>query len=128
MSKIVHMTTVHTADDIRIRRKECATLAEAGFDVVLLAPADENHNCSGVKVLGLGSERGRLHRMTSGLVRALIAALRERATVSFSRSRVNCGRDGSESPWEARSVRRSRGCSTIDSAQTVDSIRVAADC
>lgn len=79
MLKIVHMTTVHTADDIRIRRKECATLAEAGFDVVLLAPADENHNCWGVKVLGLGRERGRLHRMTSGLVRALIAAMRERA-------------------------------------------------
>ncbi|MGI9152701.1 MAG: glycosyltransferase, partial [Rubrivivax sp.] len=31
---IVHLTTVHPRDDIRIFRKECLSLAQAGYEVV----------------------------------------------------------------------------------------------
>jgi glycosyltransferase involved in cell wall biosynthesis len=37
--RVVHVTTVHNAQDPRISRKEVGALAEAGYDVHLVAPA-----------------------------------------------------------------------------------------
>lgn len=36
---VVHMTVVHTPSDIRIYKRECRALAEAGYQVILVAPA-----------------------------------------------------------------------------------------
>jgi glycosyltransferase involved in cell wall biosynthesis len=62
--KVCHFTSVHPVDDIRIFHKECVSLAEAGFDVYLVATNGENDIHKGVKVVSTNSKkRGRLGRM-----------------------------------------------------------------
>ena len=78
--KVVHITTVHAADDIRIFRKECVSLAQAGYEVVLLAPHQQNTCQDGVRIEALPIVRGRVKRML-GVWRAWRAAVRERADV-----------------------------------------------
>jgi len=40
--RVVHLTSAHTADDIRIYHREVKSLANSGFDVSIIAPGDEN--------------------------------------------------------------------------------------
>jgi glycosyltransferase involved in cell wall biosynthesis len=65
-TRIVHVTTVHRSTDNRILRKECASLAEAGYDVRLVAPAEEDGNVDGVHIDALPAFRSRLRRMFLG--------------------------------------------------------------
>ena len=62
--RIVHLTSVHSALDVRIFHKECRSLARAGYEVVELG----NHACNdvidGVRFQGLGQSSGRIQRMT----------------------------------------------------------------
>ena len=41
MTKICHITTAHNARDTRIIRRECVSLAKAGFQVMLMAVHDK---------------------------------------------------------------------------------------
>jgi glycosyltransferase involved in cell wall biosynthesis len=67
----VHLTAVHPADDVRIFVKECRTLAAAGYDVHLVAPAPRDEVIDGVSLHAVPrSGEGRLSRMT-GTVRAV---------------------------------------------------------
>lgn len=63
--KICHMTSVHKSADPRIFRKECVSLAAAGYETYLVAPGDSREE-SGVHVVGVGpAPRGRVKRMTT---------------------------------------------------------------
>lgn len=77
--RIVHVTTVHPRDDIRIFRKECVSLARAGHDVTLLVGDGRGDaQADGVNIVDLGAPpTGRLARMRQQPRRAL-AALRAR--------------------------------------------------
>ncbi|MBN2293390.1 MAG: glycosyltransferase family 4 protein [Pirellulales bacterium] len=77
MAKIVHITTVHPALDIRIFQKQCRTLAEAGHDVTLIAPRDNPHTeeVDGVKICALPKPHGRRERMFHTVRLALRVAL-----------------------------------------------------
>lgn len=77
--KVVHFTSVHSADDIRIFHKECRTLAAAGFDVVLLATGEADGGDGEVRIRCVPRPRGRWQRMTAVLYRLYRAALAERA-------------------------------------------------
>jgi glycosyltransferase involved in cell wall biosynthesis len=74
------MTSVHSATDVRIRQKECATLAAAGWEVVLVACAERSESGSdGVHLIAVPLGRGRLARTTIAAWRVYRAAKKEEA-------------------------------------------------
>src|ERR1700686_3482114 len=62
--KIVHLTSVHTAFDVRVFHKECKSLARSGKHVVLIAPHQRDEVVDSVEVKGIQIGGGRLVRMT----------------------------------------------------------------
>lgn len=81
--KVVHLTSVHPVFDTRIFHKQAATLAAAGYEVVLIAASAEESDTveRGVRVRIVRPGRGRLGRMTTTVAAVLRAALAERADV-----------------------------------------------
>jgi glycosyltransferase involved in cell wall biosynthesis len=79
--KVAHLTSVHTPSDTRICYRECATLAQAGYDVVLVAPGSAPQLPPGVRFHGVPAPRNRLERMTRTVLSVYLAALRERADI-----------------------------------------------
>lgn len=62
--RCVHMSSVHFYSDVRILRKECRSLAEAGYDVVLIAPCEKDLTVDGISVQAVPEVAARLRRMT----------------------------------------------------------------
>lgn len=79
--KICHLTSVHPYNDARIFHKECISLANAGFDVTLIAPVDNRLFEQGVTVLPAGSWNNRYSRLLVTVPRLLFHALRKRARI-----------------------------------------------
>lgn len=75
------MTSVHSPFDSRILQRECSTLAEAGYDVVLLAPHSRDESRNGVRIRALPKSNGRLARMLSTTRHLMDAAIQEQADV-----------------------------------------------
>lgn len=78
MTRVVHVTTVHPRDDIRIFRKECLSLARAGYDVVqVVGDGRGDAVTEGVRIVDIGARPlGRLARMRQQPARALAAVRR----------------------------------------------------
>ena len=76
--RIVHLTTVHPRDDIRIFRKECLSLARAGYEVVqVVGDGRGDAVVQGVRIVDIGAAPpGRLQRMRTQPRRALAAVRR----------------------------------------------------
>lgn len=62
--RIVHLTSAHPDDDVRIFLKECRALADAGYDVQLVAPGDASRDVDGVRVVSVPRPKSRLERAT----------------------------------------------------------------
>lgn len=62
--KVCHFTSAHPADDVRIFHKECTSLAEAGFQVFLVAANAEEKMANGVQIVSANVPKaGRFSRM-----------------------------------------------------------------
>jgi len=62
--RVVHMTSVHPPRDHRIFKKECRTLARAGFDVTLVVPHSEDTVEELVRIKSVKKHSSKLARMT----------------------------------------------------------------
>ncbi len=64
MVRVVHLTSAHPRDDIRIFLKECRSLARHGHQVrLVVADGQGDAVCEGVVIVDVGRSRGRLDRM-----------------------------------------------------------------
>jgi glycosyltransferase involved in cell wall biosynthesis len=81
--RVVHLTTAHARNDVRIFLKECRSLAAAGFDVTLIVADGRGAAVvDGVRVMDVGvRSRGRLGRALGTAARVFAAAQRLRADV-----------------------------------------------
>jgi glycosyltransferase involved in cell wall biosynthesis len=81
MKRVIHVTTVHPRDDIRIFRKECVSLARAGYEVVqVVSDGQGNATVEGVRIVDIGARpKGRVLRMLRQGRSALAAVRRELA-------------------------------------------------
>src|SRR5579862_49769 len=79
--RVVHLTTVHVARDVRILGKECKSLARAGYDVTFLGCFDQDASEGGVRIRGLGSAKGRMSRMLWAPWKMYREALRQNAAI-----------------------------------------------
>jgi glycosyltransferase involved in cell wall biosynthesis len=68
--KVCVLTTAHQADDVRIFYKECTSLAEAGYEVHLIANHDKEETVNGICIIPLNTRESRAYRF---LVKGWIA-------------------------------------------------------
>jgi len=74
-TRVCVITSVHHAFDIRIFHKECQALAQAGYDVTLIAQHDRNEVVNGIKIIPLPRLRNRIERMTKTAFLAYLKAI-----------------------------------------------------
>jgi glycosyltransferase involved in cell wall biosynthesis len=77
--KIVHFSSAHPCFDIRIFVKECKTLAEAGYNVVLVVTHDKDEVVDGIKIKSVAKPKNRRERMFKTAFDVYRAALKEDA-------------------------------------------------
>lgn len=79
--RVVHLTSVHGPDDVRIFHKECRSLAEAGYEVILVAPGATAGEVDGVGVRSVPRPRNRIERIAGTDLRILRRGLAERGAI-----------------------------------------------
>lgn len=80
-AKVCILTTVHPPFDTRVFHKEAKSLAQGGYEVVLIAQHEKNEVIDGIKIVALPKPKNRIERMLMLTWRAFRLALRERADV-----------------------------------------------
>jgi glycosyltransferase involved in cell wall biosynthesis len=81
VTRVRHLTSVHAVEDNRILYRECKGLAEAGYDIALIAGQPAREPVAGVPVIGVGRGRHRVGRATRVVWRVFRAARREHARI-----------------------------------------------
>jgi glycosyltransferase involved in cell wall biosynthesis len=75
--KVVHFTSGHRAFDTRVFHKECKSLCQAGYQVVLVVPHNRDQIAAGIQVKAAPLPRSRLERFTSAPIHIYREALRQ---------------------------------------------------
>ncbi len=81
LPKIVHLTSAHPPFDVRIFHRECVSLTQAGYPVVLVAPHTQDEVRQGVEVRAIQRAKGRLGRMLGTVWAVYKQALAERGDI-----------------------------------------------
>ncbi|MGB8260305.1 MAG: glycosyltransferase family 4 protein [Terracidiphilus sp.] len=80
--KVVHLSSVHYPFDTRVFHKECVSLANAGYDVTLVAPyAGESAQFGSVRLRAVAPPRNRWERFTRTIPAVYRAAIEEDAAI-----------------------------------------------
>ena len=79
--RVAHLTSVHDPSDTRITHRECFSLAQVGYDVVLIATGAQPPLPPGVRYVGVKKPRNRVERILFTTWRIYAAAVRERAAI-----------------------------------------------
>ncbi len=80
--KVCHMTSIHPAMDTRIFYKECRSLAEAGYDITLIAHHNKKEEeIDGVKIVSFPSFKNRFFRMLLSPLRMFFLARKQKAVI-----------------------------------------------
>lgn len=79
--KAIHLTSVHSPYDPRILHKECRTLAQKGFEVVLIAPASNHEIVNGVRIRAVHPPSSRAQRIWKTVPAVLTAAWAEQGDI-----------------------------------------------
>src|ERR1700694_1248508 len=80
-TRVVHMSSVHASDDVRIFHKQCKTLAAAGYDVTLIARDTGGKTIDGVRIEPVPRSKSRLQRMTRTVFQVLAVGLKQKADI-----------------------------------------------
>lgn len=80
-TKVCILTSVHIPFDGRVFHKEAKSLANAGYEVVLIARHDKAEVVDGVRIVPLPEPKNRLQRMSKVLWRLFRLAVKEKADV-----------------------------------------------
>lgn len=81
MTKVIHLTSVHQPYDNRILFKECSTLTNNGYEVVLIAPYDHDEIINGVQLRSIPIPSGRLSRILFTMNKIYAQALKENGEI-----------------------------------------------
>jgi glycosyltransferase involved in cell wall biosynthesis len=79
--RVVHLSSVHHADDSRIYWKECLSLARAGYDVTFVVPDDRQVMPEGVDIVAVRRRSGRIVRMLATTIDVVVAGLRRNGLI-----------------------------------------------
>jgi glycosyltransferase involved in cell wall biosynthesis len=80
-ARVAHLTSAHTAFDVRIFHKECRSLAAAGYEVVLIATHAKAETVDGVRICPVPENGARHHRMTATVWQVYRRALESGASL-----------------------------------------------
>ena len=77
LGRVVHMSSVHPPHDIRVFERECASLAQHGYEVALILPHTHDQILKGVRICAVPPPRGRLQRLlrTTGQILRIASRL-----------------------------------------------------
>jgi glycosyltransferase involved in cell wall biosynthesis len=77
--KVVHLTSVHSPADVRIFHRQCRSLADAGYETVLVVPTGKDYVSHGVQIRAVPVPGDRRERFLRTTRQVLAAAVREDA-------------------------------------------------
>lgn len=81
MTKVVHLTSVHTVNDPRIVLKECTSLVNAGYEVTLIIPHQVSLSVNGVRIHPIPLPKNRWQRIIRTVPQVYQAVLQEDADI-----------------------------------------------
>jgi glycosyltransferase involved in cell wall biosynthesis len=80
-TKVVHVSSVHPHDDVRVFVKECRSLAASGHSVVYIVSAQADEVIDGVQIRALRASKGRFRRVLNTALQAYRKAAAEKADI-----------------------------------------------